>query len=140
MLENISLFHINLFKLIIAFLMYCMFCILFKNLFAVFMHKVLQKVMRKFLVLSAKILRLGAFCSYLSCLIFPLDFQPLEDLNYMAFGSVCSMFSLQQVRNQDFAKVGHTNRLIGNILWPINDKNFVIKLAVGFHNPVSQPN
>ena len=51
----------------------------------------------------------------------------------------CSLFSLQQVRNQDFAEVGHANRLIRNILWPINDKNFVIKLAVGFDNPISQP-
>ena len=35
---------------------------------------------------------------------------------------------------------GHANRLIRNILGPINDKNFVIKLAVGFDNPISQPN
>ena len=34
---------------------------------------------------------------------------------------------------------GHANRLIRNILGPIKDKNFVIKLAVGFDNPISQP-
>ena len=48
-------YPINFFKPIIAFLIYCMFCILFKNLFPVLMHKVLQKILREFLVLLAKI-------------------------------------------------------------------------------------
>ena len=42
------------------------------------------------------------------------------------------------MRNQDFAKGGHVNRFIRNILWPINEKIFLIKLEVGFDSPVSQ--
>ena len=113
-----------------------MFCILLKNRFALLMRKVLQKILRECLVLLAKIWRLGSFYSYLSCLLFLLDFQPLKDLNYMVFGSVCSLFTLQRVRNQDFAKGEHANRLIRNILWPINDKNFVIiVIVITFYSP-----
>ena len=39
---------------------------------------------------------------------------------------------------QNFATGWHENRLIRNILRPFDDKNFVIKSAVGFGNPVSQ--
>ena len=39
---------------------------------------------------------------------------------------------------KDFAKGGHANRLIRKIIWPFIDKNFVIRLAVNFDNPVSQ--
>ena len=63
MLENIIIFHINLFKRIIAFLIYCMYCIVFKNLFAVLMYKVLQKILRKFFQLKFSDWRLFAHTS-----------------------------------------------------------------------------